>query len=83
MSVNRGQNVEMDTHCKGVGPLVFSEMPTKHCSVIIYSFLQAGFYWTLIQKVPGCFKNLNPRSRGMFKGHRWSPGLYIAAGPLL
>lgn len=60
MSVNRGQNMEMGTHCKGVGPLVFSKMPMKHCSVITCSFLEAGFFWPLIQKVPGCFKNLKP-----------------------
>lgn len=52
--------MEMGTHCKGVGPLVFSKMPTKHCSGITYSFLEAAFFWPLIQKVPGCFKNLKP-----------------------
>lgn len=60
MSVSRGQNMEMGTHCKRVGSLGFSEMPRKHCLVIACSLLEAGFFWPLIQKVPGCFKNLKP-----------------------
>lgn len=60
MSVNGGQNMEMGAHFKGVGSLVFSKMPMKHCLVITYSFLEAGFFWPLIQKVLRFFENIKP-----------------------
>lgn len=55
MSVNRGQSLEMGTHCR-VGSLGLF----KGAHETLLSFLEAGFNWPLVQKVPGCFKNLKP-----------------------
>lgn len=60
MCVNRGENIEMGTHCKDVGSLVFLKIPMKHGLVITYSFLESRLFWPLIQKVLRCFKNLKP-----------------------
>lgn len=51
MSVNRGQSLEMGTHCR-VGSLDLF----KGAHETLLSFLETGFNWPLVQRCQGALK---------------------------